>query len=110
MCFASTLPRRDLAVKIDSLSQMTGSPPVQSTDRGSETLREPKTKPTDGDSDAVAHIVFKEEQMRGYVGGAAIRALCGKVWVPSRDYQGLPICKPCVDERDRRLAGMKRMN
>ncbi len=58
----------------------------------------------------MAHIVLKDEQMRGYVGGEPIKTLCGKVWVPSRDYQGLPICQPCVDERDQRLAGMKRMN
>ena len=89
---------------------MTGSSLAQSTDSGSETLHKPETRTSDGDSDAVAHIVFKDQQMRGYVGGEPIKALCGKVWVPSRDYQGLPICKPCVDERDRRLAGMKRMN
>ena len=89
---------------------MTGSPSAQSTDRETETLERPETRTSNGDSDAVAHIVHKDEQMRGYVGGEPIKALCGKVWVPSRDYQGLPICQACVDERDRRLAGMKRMN
>jgi len=89
---------------------MPGSSAVQSTDRDSQTLHRPEIKTSDGDSDAVAHIVLNDEQMRGYVGGEPIKALCGKVWVPSRDYQGLPICQPCVDERDRRLAGMKRMN
>jgi hypothetical protein len=89
---------------------MTDSPAAQSTDRGSRTLHKPETKTGDGESNAVAHIVTKDEQMRGYVGGEPIKALCGKVWVPSRDYQGLPICPACVDERDRRLAGMKRMN
>jgi hypothetical protein len=70
--------------------------------------QEPRT--SHGDDDAMAHIVNKDEQMRGYVGGEPIKALCGKVWVPTRDYQGLPICQACVDERDRRIAGMKRMN
>lgn len=83
---------------------------AQSPERDSQTLLRPETKTSDGDSDAVAHIVPKDDQMRGYVGGEPIRALCGKVWVPSRDYQGLPICQACVDERDRRVAGMKRMN
>jgi hypothetical protein len=80
------------------------------TDRGSKTLPVPDTKTGDGDSDHVAHIVTKDQQMRGYVGGEPIKALCGKVWVPSRDYQGLPICQACVDERDKRVSGMKRMN
>ena len=83
---------------------------AQSTKRDSGTLHRPETKTSDGDSDAVAHIVPKDQQMRGYVGGEPIRALCGKVWVPSRDYHGLPICQACVDERDRRFAGMRRMN
>jgi len=89
---------------------MPGSSAVRSTDRDSGTLHRPETKTSDGDSDAVAHIVLKDQQMRGYVGGEPIKALCGKVLVPSRDYHGLPICQPCADERDRRLAGMKRMN
>lgn len=81
-----------------------------SPDRESTTavVNEPRT--SHGDDDAMAHIVSKDEQMRGYVGGETIKALCGKVWVPTRDYQGLPICQACVDERDRRIAGMKRMN
>ncbi len=83
---------------------------AQSTDRDSQTLPRPETSTGDGDYDAVAHIVTKDEQMRGYVGGEPIKALCGKVWVPSRDYQGLPVCRECVNERDRRLAGLKRMN
>ncbi len=70
----------------------------------------PETRLDDGESDAVAHIVTKDQQMRGYVEGKPIRALCGKVWVPTRDYQGLPVCQPCVRERDRRLAGLRRLN
>ena len=87
-------------------------PPLaaQSSDRESDTLQKPETRTGESDHDAVAHIVPKDEQMRGYVGGEAIKALCGKVWVPSRDYQGLPICQVCIKERDRRIAGLKRMN
>ena len=79
-------------------------------DRGSKTLPTPETKTGGGNSDQVAHIVTKDQQMRGYVGGEPIKALCGKVWVPSRDYQGLPICQGCVDERDKRVSGMRRLN
>jgi hypothetical protein len=80
------------------------------TDRRSTTLPIPETKTGDGNSDRIAHIVTKDQQMLGYVGGEAIKALCGKIWVPTRDYQGLPICQACVDERDRRMAGLRRMN
>jgi hypothetical protein len=53
---------------------------------------------------------MKDDQMRGYVAGEPIQALCGKVWIPSRDYEGLPLCQACADERDRLLAGMNRRN
>lgn len=74
------------------------------------TLRRPEPKTSHGDGENVAHIVMKDDQMRGYVAGEPIEALCGKKWVPSRDYAGLPVCQPCVDERDRILSGMKNLN
>lgn len=42
-----------------------------------------------------AHVVGREDQMRGYVMGAAIRALCGVVFVPSRDPSRYPTCEEC---------------
>lgn len=80
------------------------------TDARRSTQLRPETRTSDGDSDESAHIVMREDQMRGYITGEPIQALCGKVWVPSRDYQDLPICQPCSDERDRLLAGMKGLN
>jgi hypothetical protein len=53
---------------------------------------------------------MKSDQMRGYIAGVPIEALCGKKWVPSRDFSGLPVCGECVAERDRIVAGMKRLN
>lgn len=80
------------------------------TERDATTLRRPQPRVGRGDSDDVAHIVMRDDQMRGYLTGESITALCGKVWVPSRDYQGLPVCQPCRDERDRIVAGMKGLN
>lgn len=74
------------------------------------TLRRPETRIDQGDSDEVAHIVTKADQMRGYVAGEAIKTLCGKLFVPSRDYEGLPVCQKCVEERDLLLSGIKRFN
>lgn len=74
------------------------------------TRHQPETRTGHGDSDEVAHIVMRDDQMRGYVAGDQIEALCGKVWIPSRDYQGLPVCERCTAERDRILSGLKRLN
>lgn len=74
------------------------------------TVRPTRTQPSQTNDDALAHIVMKDDQMRGYMTGEAIKALCGKVWVPTRDYEGLPVCPACVDERDRLIAGMKNLN
>jgi hypothetical protein len=80
------------------------------TETEATTLKKPETRTGRGDSDKVAHIVMRDDQMRGYVIGDQIEALCGKVWVPSRDFQGLPVCEPCKTERDRIVSGMNRLN
>ncbi len=80
------------------------------TNPDSTTLRRPEIRTDQGNSDEYAHIVMKGDQMRGYLTGEPIQALCGKIWVPSRDYEGLPVCQACTDERDRIVAGMKNLN
>jgi hypothetical protein len=59
----------------------------------------PVTRPTtgDGDHDRFAHYVDKAEAARAYVEGTPVRALCGKVWVPSRDPSRYPVCPTCKD-------------
>jgi hypothetical protein len=78
--------------------------------RDTNILERTGASPNDQDDDGLAHIVMKRDQMRGYVSGQPIKALCGKVWIPSRDYQGLPICPRCSKERERLLAGMGNRN
>jgi hypothetical protein len=78
------------------------------TDRG--TLRRIQPRLDEGDAEECAHIVMKGDQLRGYVAGEPIVALCGKTFIPSRDYEGLPVCEACQVERDRILSGMKRLN
>ena len=80
------------------------------TDRGHSTRLRPETDTGHGESDAVAHIVMRDDQMKGYLTGETIQALCGKVWVPTRDYQGLPVCEACRAEQGRLVAGMKGLN
>ena len=35
--------------------------------------------------------------MEAMVNGTPVIALCGKVWVPSRDPQKFPVCPDCKD-------------
>jgi hypothetical protein len=37
--------------------------------------------------------------------GTPITALCGKVWVPSRDPSRFPVCPECKDIYDNHLTG-----
>ncbi len=54
----------------------------------------------DGDHDRFAHYVRKADAARAAVEGTPVVALCGKVWVPSRDPQKYPVCKTCAEIRD----------
>lgn len=50
-----------------------------------------------GDHDRFAHYVEKSEAMRSMVEGTPTVALCGKVWVPSRDPKKFPLCPTCKE-------------
>ncbi len=64
----------------------------------------------DGGHDRMAHIVlegWKPEEgefisagpsvVEGLVTGTAVKALCGKIWVPSGDPQRFPLCPTCKE-------------
>lgn len=59
----------------------------------------PDTRPAtgDGDHDRFAHYVDKNESTRAYIEGTPVRALCGKVWVPTRDPSRYPVCPTCQE-------------
>ena len=50
-----------------------------------------------GDHERFAHYVDKNDMMQAAVFGTPIKALCGKVWVPSRDPQKFPVCPECKE-------------
>ncbi len=50
-----------------------------------------------GDHDRFAHYVEKGEATEALVNGWPVVALCGKVWIPSRDPEKYPICPTCKD-------------
>jgi Protein of unknown function (DUF3039) len=51
----------------------------------------------DGDHERFAHYVLKDKIMDSAVNGTPMVALCGKVWVPSRDPKRFPICPECKE-------------
>jgi len=51
----------------------------------------------DGDHERFSHVIRKADEMRGYVLGEEVEALCGKRWVPSRDPQRYPVCPTCLE-------------
>jgi hypothetical protein len=51
----------------------------------------------DGDHERFAHYAPKDKIVEAMVTGTPIRALCGKVWVPSRDPKKYPVCPECKE-------------
>jgi hypothetical protein len=45
--------------------------------------------------------VIKDKLVDSMVTGTPLRALCGKVWVPSRDPNRYPLCPTCKEIADR---------
>jgi hypothetical protein len=60
---------------------------------------------TDTDEPDVAHIAPAADVNRAYVTGEAITALCGVVFVPTRDPNRYPVCEPCKAILDQIKAG-----
>lgn len=60
-------------------------------------LTKPELKIDDGDHDRFSHYVKKEKILQSAVSGKAVRALCGKKWIPTRDPEKFPICPICKE-------------
>lgn len=69
---------------------------------GTDVLEKPETKPKDGsgDGDRFAHFVRKDRANQSATTGQPVVALCGKVWVPTRDAKKYPVCPRCKQLRD----------
>ena len=51
----------------------------------------------DGDHERLSHYVPKDKLMDAMINGTPVIALCGKVWVPSRDPEKYPVCPECKE-------------
>jgi hypothetical protein len=64
----------------------------------------PDAKLDEGDHDRFSHYVIGggEALMKSAVTGEPVVALCGKVWVPSRDPKKYPVCPECEEIQKQR--------
>ncbi len=51
----------------------------------------------DGDHERFSHYADRNKVTESYITGAPVRAICGKVWVPSRDPKKYPVCPECKE-------------
>jgi hypothetical protein len=63
----------------------------------SQTITEEKIDYQSGDHERYSHYVNKNKIVESAVMGNAVEALCGKIWVPSRDPQKFPVCPSCQE-------------
>lgn len=52
----------------------------------------------DGDHDLFSHYVTKEALEKAIFDGIPCRALCGKMWLPTKDAQKYPVCPECKEK------------
>lgn len=66
---------------------------------GPDTLIEERTeyRVQEGDHERFSHYADRDKIMEAMVNGTPVRALCGKVWVPSRDPSRFPVCPTCKE-------------
>lgn len=50
-----------------------------------------------GDHERFKHFVDKHKLTEAMINGTPVVALCGKVWVPSRDPERFPMCPSCQE-------------
>lgn len=66
-------------------------------DGDTDLLTRPEVEDDEGSHDRFAHYIKKEKVVESAMTGKAVRALCGKKWVPSRDPEKYPICPACKE-------------
>ncbi|NYI70174.1 hypothetical protein GGQ54_000734 [Naumannella cuiyingiana] len=67
---------------------------------GAETILDERTDTTPvepGDHERLSHYVAKDKLTEAMVMGTPVIALCGKVWVPSRNPDKFPVCPECKE-------------
>lgn len=72
-----------------------------------DTRVEEVVETTTGDHDRFAHYILADNPeaviLAAMIEGTPVQALCGKVWVPSRDASRYPVCPTCREVKDQIL-------
>jgi len=71
------------------------STPVAPQSSGTILERPVETPLEHGDRERFSHYTAKDKLTEALVLGTPVKALCGKVWVPSRDPSRFPVCPEC---------------
>ena len=66
---------------------------------GAQTILDERTdlRIDEGDHERFSHYVPKNKLTEAMVMGTPVIALCGKVWVPSRNPDRYPVCPECKE-------------
>ena len=72
-----------------------GLSPDTATHGGTDLLERTWHEESPGDSERFAHYVRKERITEAMIAGKPVVALCGKVWIPSRNPDRYPVCPTC---------------
>lgn len=66
---------------------------------GSQTITREKIQEDyqEGDEERYSHYVPKGKLVEAQVNGTPVVALCGKVWVPTRNPERFPVCPVCKE-------------
>lgn len=51
----------------------------------------------EGDHERFSHYVSKAKLVKAQATGSPVVALCGKVWVPTKDPEKYPVCPQCKE-------------
>ena len=80
------------------------------TSTSTDTDADIRTNPVptdDGDHERFSHYADRDKITEAMVSGTPVVALCGKVWVPSRDPKKYPVCPECKRLFDMGLGGRR---
>ncbi|PIE21697.1 MAG: hypothetical protein CSA64_00600 [Arachnia propionica] len=65
---------------------------------GAQTVLDERTEQLEDDAhERFSHYVSKRKLTKAMVLGTPVVALCGKVWVPSRNPDKYPVCPECKE-------------
>ncbi len=74
-------------------------PSAPGTQGSTSTLEQIDTRhqTSPGDNERYAHYVPKDKILNSAMSGEPVIALCGKIWLPTRDPSRFPVCPACKE-------------